>query len=88
MGPGLRIVNEGPRKLALASFAALLLSAVCWKTAPFWSWLMRHETSAWLALSAIWYLWLDPDWFGLLLALCAIARVFFRRETSGFSMHP
>jgi hypothetical protein len=83
LGSKLRIVSEWPRQLLLASLAALLVSAVCWKTAPFWSWLTQHETSAWLALAAIWYLWLDPDWFGLVLALWAIARALVRRDRVG-----
>jgi hypothetical protein len=80
LGNALRVVNERPRRLLLAIAAALLLSGVCWKTTPFWGWLTRHETSAWLALSVLWCLWLDPSWFGLVIALCACARVLVRRD--------
>ncbi len=61
---------------------SLLVSALCWKTARFWSWLTSHEISAWLVLSVIWCLWLDPSWFGPLLALWAGARALVRSKQS------
>ena len=76
----LRVVNEWPRQLVLSTAAALLLLALSWKTAPFWRWLTRHETTSWLMLSLIWCLWLDPSWFGPLLALWACTRALVRRD--------
>ena len=80
LGAGLRVVNERPRHLALSIAVALLISLSCWKTARFWSWLTRHETSAWIVLSVIWCLWLDPSWVGPLVALIACTRALLRRE--------
>jgi hypothetical protein len=80
LSSALRVVNEWPRQLLVSFAIALLVSLVCWKTAPFWSWLTRHETAAWLVLSVIWYVWLNPGWLGLLMALFACARALFRRD--------
>jgi hypothetical protein len=80
LASALRIVNEGPRHLALSIAVALLISALCWKTARFWSWLTQHETLAWVALSVIWCLWLDPSWVGPLVAFCACLRALWRRD--------
>jgi hypothetical protein len=80
LGPALRVVNEAPGQLLFSIAAALLVSALSWKTASFWHWLTRHETSSWLILSLVWCLWLDPSWLGPLLALCAIFRALFFRN--------
>ena len=82
LGPALRVVNERPGQLLFSIAAALFVSVLSWKTASLWSWLTRHETSAWLVLSIVWCLWLDPSWLGPLLALCACARAIFFRERS------
>jgi hypothetical protein len=78
LGTRFRVINESPRRLWLAMAAALCVSALSWKTAPFWMWLWRHEISAWLVLSATWYIWLDPSWVGLLLAVWTCSRTLTR----------
>jgi hypothetical protein len=80
LGAALRVVNEWPRQLLVSFAIALLIAVVCWKTAPFWNWLARHETASWLVLSVIWCVWLNPGWVGALIALCACARALFRRD--------
>ena len=47
------------------------MALLCWKTAPFWSWLARHETAGWLILSAFWWLCLEPGWLGPAIAAWA-----------------
>jgi len=72
------VVDERSGGILPSIAATLLISAVCWATAPFCNWLTRHETSCWLVLAALWYVWLDPSWFGLAIAVWAGSRAFFR----------
>ena len=80
LGSSLRVINDGSRQWLLS--LALLLSAcfVFWKCDPLRDWLTRHETTAWLSLAVLWWLWLEPGWFALAVASWAVASALVRRS--------
>ena len=76
LGALLRIVNESARSLLLALAIVIPAALLLWRAGTFWHWLMQHETTSWLLLSAFWWLCLAPSWLGLVIALWAAVRAF------------
>jgi hypothetical protein len=80
LGNSLRVINDGSRKWLLS--LALLLGACFffWKCDPLRGWLTRHETTCWLSLAVLWWLWLEPGWFSLAIASWAAALAVLRQR--------
>lgn len=81
LGVSLKIAREWPLQFFVALAMALVVALVCWRTAPFWSWITDYETAAWLVIAIFWWLCLEPGWVGLAIALWAPAKAFMRRNT-------
>lgn len=70
------VVRQMGLRLLLGSLAALVVSLLAWKTAPFWRWVQQREPLAWGALGLFWWLWLQPSELGLVLIGLAAVRSF------------